>query len=53
MKGEDMAEELLNLAGKADNVIEDQDEFITAHILGIKQHSKLIEREKEMCWKAQ
>ena len=52
MKGEDMAEELLNLAGKADTVIEEQDEFIDAHIMAIKQHSKLIEREKEMCKKA-
>ena len=52
MKGEDMAEELLNLAGKADTVIEEQDEFIDAHIMAIKQHSKLIEWEKEMCKKA-
>lgn len=53
MKGEDMADELLGLANHADNVIEEQEEFMVAHMAAIKQHSKLIERESLMVKKAQ
>jgi len=38
MKGEDMAEELLNLSfvNKAEGVIEEQEQFMAAHMAAIK-----------------
>lgn len=55
MKGENMAEELLNLSfvNKAESVIEEQEQFMAAHMAAIKQHSKLIERESMMVKKVQ
>lgn len=52
MKG-DLAAEFLSLAAKADNVVEEQEEFFEAHELAMRQHNKLINREKDMLLKAQ
>lgn len=52
MKG-DLAAEFLSLAAKADNVVEEQEEFFEAHELAMRQHNKLINREKDMLQKAQ